>query len=260
MSVQNLFSHLRDHLSSFKHQLVVGVLNLAGHEVLVLLVAVEDDLDGLVDAETLLIVAELVLSFTIVGLVHAEPLEDFLQGTGVLLLQSVLISDAVLFRVGGLKCDEFPVQLALVDEAQSTDDLQLRELETLHVTRRKVDNIQRVVVTGAASALVRVVRILPRLRHHAVVEIRREAIVPQNVLLAVGSLAEILDDWVALARSLDLHLRSSLARDFDQSLEHILLRVAPRPQRDIVPRRDVLAVGHQVKAFATGHLLLGQHA
>ena len=81
-----------------------------------------NDLDCFVDREQTATMSKLVLSLAFIGLVNAEPLLDFLDGSWAQPVEVFKVLDASFLGLIGVYGKDLPVKLALIDQAEGAKD------------------------------------------------------------------------------------------------------------------------------------------
>merc|ERR1719440_1403243 len=147
---------------------------------------------------------------------------DEVRGGGELVRHGVLNVDD----------DDLVVELALVDELEVAEDLDLAHLPRLPLVRRaNLHDVEGVVVAlGAVEAGLG--GVLPGLRQHAVVE-------EGGAVRVVAQLAllRVLHDRVVRQLLVDLELGGDPARDLADEVDHLLVRRG-RVEGEVVPGGD----------------------
>ena len=82
-----------------------------------------NDLDCFVDREQPATMSKLVLSLAFIGLVNAEPLLDFLDGSWAQPVEVFKVLDASFLGFIGVDGEDLPVKLSLIDQAERAKDL-----------------------------------------------------------------------------------------------------------------------------------------
>lgn len=82
-----------------------------------------NDLDCFVDREQPATMSKLVLSLAFIGLVNAEPLLDFLDGSWAQPVEVFKVLDASFLGLIGVDGEDLPVKLSLIDQAERAKDL-----------------------------------------------------------------------------------------------------------------------------------------
>mmetsp|Transcript_58851 Transcript_58851/g.127742 ORF Transcript_58851/g.127742 Transcript_58851/m.127742 type:complete len:285 (+) Transcript_58851:280-1134(+) len=223
---------MSDQPSSLEPEL--ALVGLAGHEALPGVVGLLNDLQGHLLVQRLLVEAEGIDGLVVGGLVPAEPLADAADDARALRLDVADVVQLGRELVVLADRDDLPVELAVVDHREDAEDLHGLDGALGQRRRADLDHVQRVVVAGALRLRVHDVGVLPGLREHAVVPEDRAVVVTKLALL------DVLRNGVAALLRGHLHLRLGHLRDLDDAVEDARLA---RLERDVVPRRDVLAAG-----------------
>mmetsp|Transcript_17919 Transcript_17919/g.30479 ORF Transcript_17919/g.30479 Transcript_17919/m.30479 type:complete len:200 (-) Transcript_17919:261-860(-) len=194
-----------------------------------------DDLNGLLNREHLVVVVEPVGWLAVVGLDLPQPLHDLFEGGGVLLLVLLDGADAHLLGEGLVDDEELPVELALVNEAEGAEDLEVVDVVEAHVGVGQVDDVEGVIVANALGGGVDVAAILPGLGDHSIVEEGGERVVAEHGLPRHLVLLLILHDGCPHLLGLHLHLGGGAPLDLNHAsvdVEVGLLPTGPssRPQ------------------------------
>lgn len=202
------------------------------------LVALANNVLGVLSVLALTAEGELVLRLAIRDLVDAEPLVSSTQKTREVTLNILNVVDLGSVGVLDINSDDLPVSLTLVEEGHDTQDLDLLDLASVANSLTDLANVERIVVTNGLSFRMGVVRVLPSLRERTVVvniTLVGEAVTHKTELALLG----VLNDGVELLLLGNLELSVSPAGNFNHHVQNGLLGV--RVQGNIMERRHNLA-------------------
>jgi hypothetical protein len=87
-----------------------------------------NDFDCFVDREQAATMSKLVLSLAFIGLVDAEPLLDFLNGSWAQPVEVFKVLNASFLGLISVDCEDLPVKFALIYKAEGAKDLHGRDL------------------------------------------------------------------------------------------------------------------------------------
>ena len=112
----------------------IDILNFARQQVFIVLMVLVDDLDSFLNRKDFLIVAKCIFFFTVECFVSSHPFNYFLNSSRVLLLEAVYVSNTSIFGISFIDSKNLPIELTLVNEAEATNNLELRHLIKMHIT------------------------------------------------------------------------------------------------------------------------------
>lgn len=167
---------------------------------------------------SLAVECKLIFRLAVGHFVELEPFDRGSQKSREELLNIFNIVQLISNWISHVDSEELPVSLALVDQRECSQDLDLHNVSALGDARADFANVDGIVVAFAAGGLIDVIRILPRLRQGAVVP--NVALVWENVgHIAQFALLDVLLDWIE--RLVQGDLKEKGRRDmstFDQSI------------------------------------------
>eukprot|EP00443_Scrippsiella_acuminata_P059213 CAMPEP_0115454908 /NCGR_PEP_ID=MMETSP0271-20121206/43885_1 /TAXON_ID=71861 /ORGANISM="Scrippsiella trochoidea, Strain CCMP3099" /LENGTH=275 /DNA_ID=CAMNT_0002881347 /DNA_START=54 /DNA_END=878 /DNA_ORIENTATION=+ len=184
-------------------------------------------------AKHFLVEPELVERLSVRRLVPTEPLPNPRDHAWHLFFNICNGLDVSRNRVPSVDGDDLPIELAVIDHCQRTENLDTQDLPLLVSAAPDLDNVQRVIVAENFQLWVFHSWILPSLRQISIIPKDRAMIVAQLALLYV------LSDGIDRLLSCDLHLRLCHLRDL---CDHPFLAIHIRVQRDVMPRRNLAAI------------------
>ena len=153
------------------------------------------------------LISKLILSLALESLICAEPIMNCLECARVDSVVLLDILDPLVPRIVQIDADNFPVELALVKQAQRAEDLDSPGLTHPHnLVHAHLDNIEGIVVAKCARLAVLVSVVFPGLREHAIVEDGVEHVVSQVQLTRLFVFLHILLHWVVYLIKCHFHL------------------------------------------------------
>jgi len=211
------------------------LLVLFGPELVVLL----DDLQRVFSVLGLSIEGEFVGGLSVRDFVISEPVMHLFDVTRTQLSQILNVVELLGFRIFDVDGDHFPIGLSLVDESEAAEGLDLADGASVDDGRSDLNHIQRIFVAEAFRLRILHRGILPRLREGT--------IVPGIALVVLDvsdetelSVLDVLFDRIVFLGDCDLELSVRAAWNLAHKVEDVFLLVGQ--QRDVMPRRDLVAV------------------
>jgi len=217
----------------------VGV-SLTGDKVLPGLVALTDDILGVLLVLALTGESKLVLLLSVRDLVDTEPLVGGSEKTGETLLDILNVVELGSKGIVNVNDNHLPVGLTLIKKGHDTEDLDLLDLTSVADSLTNLANIKRIVITLGLGLGMDRVGVLPGLGESTVVvnvTVVGEAVADKSELTLLG----VLENGVQGLLLGDLELGVSPTGDLDDKVKNGLLGVGI--ERNVVEGGDDLSSG-----------------